>query len=91
MLEQIAVNLATMVLGVTVGTYLGAKIMKHELTRELSRYIMNELPHVLENEQFRSKARKMARSAIRELWNIIMEELGVKNEREKRDYEVVKA
>jgi len=57
-LEQIAINLATMVLGVTVGTYLGAKIMKHELTRELSRYIKNELPHILESEQFRVKARE---------------------------------
>jgi len=82
MLEQVAINLATMVLGVTVGTYLGAKIMKHELTRELSRYIMNELPHVLASEQFRSKAREMARSAIRELWNIIMEELKGSRENE---------
>ena len=77
MLEQVAINLLTMVLGVTVGTYLGAKIMKHELTREISRYIMNELPHVLADEKFKAKAREMARSAIRELWNIIMEELGV--------------
>jgi ketopantoate reductase len=75
MLEQIAINLLTMVLGVTLGTYLGAKIMKHELTKEISHYIMNELPHVLESEQFKVKARRMAHSAIRELWNIILEEL----------------
>jgi hypothetical protein len=91
MLEQIAINLLTMVLGVTVGTYLGAKIVKHELTREISHYIMNELPHVLESEQFKGKAREMARSAIRELWKIIMEELGVKDEQERRDNEPIKA
>ena len=51
--------------------------MKHELTKEVSHYIMNELPHVLASEDFKHKMRELARSGIRELWNIIMEELGV--------------
>jgi len=66
-----------MIVGVCFGTYLGAKIMKHELTKEVSHYIMNELPHVLAGEDFKRKMRESARSGIRELWNIIMEELGV--------------
>jgi len=80
MIEQILINLATMIVGVCFGTYLGAKIMKHELTKEVSHYIMNELPHVLASEDFKRKMRELARSGMRELWNIIMEELGVKNE-----------
>jgi len=80
MIEQILINLATMIVGVCFGTYLGAKIMKHELTKEVSHYIMNELPHVLASEDFKRKMRQLARSGMRELWNIIMEELGVKNE-----------
>jgi len=80
MIEQILINLATMIVGVCFGTYLGAKIMKHELTKEVSRYILNELPHVLASEDFKRKMRELARSGMRELWNIIMEELGVKNE-----------
>lgn len=75
MIEQILINLASMVFGVTVGTYLGAKIMKHELTKEVSHYIMNELPHVLGSEKFKAKMRDLARAGLRELWNIIMEEL----------------
>lgn len=75
MIEQIAINLATMVVGVTVGTYLGAKIMKHELTKEISHYILNELPHLLESENFKAKMRELTRSGLRELWKIIMEEL----------------
>jgi len=51
--------------------------MKHELTKEVSHYIMNELPHVLASEDFKRKMRELAHSGIRELWNIIMEELGV--------------
>ena len=78
MIEQILINLATMIVGVCFGTYLGAKIMKHELTREISRYIMNELPHVLASEDFKRKMRGLARSGMRELWDILMEELGVK-------------
>ena len=77
MIEQILINLATMIVGVFSGTYLGAKIMKHELTKEVSHYIMNELPHVLASEDFKRKMRELAHSGIRELWNIIMEELGV--------------
>jgi len=77
MIEQVLINLATMIVGVCFGTYLGAKIMKHELTKEVSRYIMNELPHVLASEDFKRKMRELARSGLRELWNIIMEELGV--------------
>ena len=77
MIEQVLINLATMIVGVCFGTYLGAKIMKHELTKEVSRYIMNELPHVLASEDFNRKMRELARSGLRELWNIIMEELGV--------------
>lgn len=38
MIEQILINLATMIVGVCFGTYLGAKIMKHELTKEVSQY-----------------------------------------------------
>ena len=83
MIEQILINLATMIVGVCFGTYLGAKIMKHELTKEVSHYIMNELPHVLASEDFKRKMRELARSGIRELWNIIMEELGVENSRKK--------
>ena len=80
MIEQILINLATMIVGVCFGTHLRAKIMKHELTKEVSHYIMNELPHVLASEDFKRKMRQLARSGMRELWNIIMEELGVKNE-----------
>ena len=57
MIEQILINLATMIVGVCFGTYLEAKIMKHELTREISRYTMNELPHVLASEDFKCKMR----------------------------------
>lgn len=81
MIEQVLINLASMVFGVTVGTYLGAKIMKHELRREVSRYILNDLPHVLESPQFKAKAREMAKAAVREFWNVVMEELGVESKR----------
>jgi len=40
MIEQILINLATMIVGVCFGTHLRAKIMKHELNKEVSRYIM---------------------------------------------------
>jgi len=78
MIEQILINLVSMVFGVTVGTYLGAKIMKHELRKEVTRYILNDLPHVLADEKFKAKVRELTRTGIREFWNIIMEELEAK-------------
>lgn len=77
-IEQFLINLVTMIVGVSIDTYLGAKIMKHELRREITRYIVNDLPHVFESEQFRSKMRGLVRSTIREFYVIIAEELGVK-------------
>jgi hypothetical protein len=77
MIEEIVINLVSMVFGVTVGTYLGAKIMKHELRKEVTRYILNDLPHALADEKFKQKTRELTRTAIREFWNTIIEELGV--------------
>jgi hypothetical protein len=75
--EHVLVNLATMVVGVSLGTYLGAKIMKRELKKEISSYILNELPHVLESQEFRQKMREWFRGLLRELGTIIKEELGL--------------
>jgi len=77
-IEQVLANLVTMVIGVSVGTYLGAKIMKRELKKEISSYILNEIPHLLESQEFKEKARNLARIFIRELGTIIKEELGLK-------------
>lgn len=78
MIEQVLVNLATMIVGVSFGTYLGAKIMKRELKKEISSYILNELPHVVESEEFRQKMREWFRGLLQELGEIIKEELGLK-------------
>jgi len=77
--EQVLVNLATMVVGVSLGTYLGAKIMKRELKKEISSYILNELPHVVESQEFREKMRKWFRGLLREIGTIIKEELGLRD------------
>jgi hypothetical protein len=77
-IEQVLVNLATMIVGVSFGTYLGAKIMKRELKKEISSYILNELPHVVESEEFRQKMREWFRGLLQELGEIIKEELGLK-------------
>jgi len=72
---QILINFMTMLVGVSFGTYLGAKIMKHELRREITNYIMNEVPHLMASEEFKKQARELARTCIREIGTIIMEEL----------------
>ncbi|MDI6904452.1 MAG: hypothetical protein QMD13_03025 [Candidatus Bathyarchaeia archaeon] len=65
------------VFGVTFGTYLGAKIMKHEPKTEITKYIQNEIPHLLESPEAKAKARELARTFIHEVWNIMIEELGI--------------
>ena len=81
MIEQALVNLGTMIVGVLLGTYIATKITKRELKKEITHYIINDLPHLLENERFREQARNLARVFIRELGTIIKEELGL----EKKD------
>jgi hypothetical protein len=77
MIEQVLVNFATVVVGVCLGTYLGAKIMKRELKKEISSYILNELPHVVESEEFRLKMREWFKGLLQEIGTIIKEELGL--------------
>jgi len=80
MIEQAVINLASTLLGVTFGTYLGSKIMKRELTKELSKYLLNEIPHLLQTEEFKERARDLARVFIRELGSVIYEELKAKTD-----------
>jgi len=79
MIDQILVNLFTTLMGVTVGTYLGTKIMKHELSKEITKYLLNDLPHLLElyskDTECRRRVRAVIRSSLRELGEIIYEEL----------------
>jgi len=51
--------------------------MKRELKKEISSYILNELPHVVESQEFREKLRKWFRGLLREIGTIIKEELGI--------------
>lgn len=82
MIEQLllaAVSLAVGVgIGSPIGAYVGAKVIKRDLKKEVSGYIVNELPHLLESEEFKQKGRELARVFIRELITIGLEELGIK-------------
>lgn len=81
MIEQVLVNFATLIASVSVGTYLGAKIMKRELKKEISSYILNEVPHLLESQEFKNETRSLARVFVRELITILSEELGLKKKK----------
>lgn len=81
MIEQILIPIFTTVVGVAFGTYIGAKIMKKELMKQISGYIMNEVPHLLESEEFKDKARELAHVFIREVIEIVCEELGLTKKR----------
>ncbi|MDI6847183.1 MAG: hypothetical protein QMD23_03520 [Candidatus Bathyarchaeia archaeon] len=51
--------------------------MKHEPKTEITKYIQNEIPHLLESPEAKAKARELARTFIHEVWNIMIEELGI--------------
>jgi len=73
---EIFVDITKLMVAVTAGTYIGSRIIKHELKKEISAYIRNELPHLLEDERFKAKTRSLARAFVRELIAIVSEELG---------------
>ncbi|MBS7270664.1 MAG: hypothetical protein KIH10_17735 [Candidatus Freyarchaeota archaeon] len=78
MIDQILTNVIPMIVAVSLGTYIGSKIMKRELKKEISRYLANEIPHLLENEEFKKKGRELLRVFVKELITVISEELGLK-------------
>jgi len=75
--EHLLLTLVVTVFGVSIGSYLGAKVMKRELKREVSAYLTNELPHLLESEEFKVRVRGWIREMVREAVAIGKEELGI--------------
>ncbi|KPV64694.1 MAG: hypothetical protein AOA65_0910 [Candidatus Bathyarchaeota archaeon BA1] len=81
MIKQFLVDLAKLVLGVTIVTYVGARIMRYELQKQIPHYIKNEIPHLLKGPELKAKAQELARIFLHEVYNLIIEELGAKRER----------
>jgi len=74
MIEQFLLDLAKLIVGVCVGTYLGVKITKAEFKKEISSYLTNELPHLLASPKTELQIRKYAHIFFQELIKIITEE-----------------
>jgi len=77
MLEGLLLTTAVTVFAVSIGSYIGTKMIKRELRKEISTYITNELPHLLESEEFKDKMRGWVRDLVREAVAAGREELGV--------------
>jgi len=52
---EVLIDVAKLMVAIFFGTYISSKIMKRELKKEISGYILNELPHLFENQGLRSK------------------------------------
>jgi len=78
---EVLIDVAKLMVAIFFGTYISSKIMKRELKKEISGYILNEIPHLLESQEFKDKARSLARAFVRELITIASEELGLKEKR----------
>jgi len=77
MLEELLLTSAATVFAVSIGSYIGTKMIKRELKKEISTYITNELPHLLESEEVKARARGWVRGLVREAIDVGREELGI--------------
>lgn len=74
MITQFLLDLAKLVIGVCIGSYLGVRITKMELKKEITSYLTNELPHLMKNPNVELQIRKYAHVFFQELVKIIMED-----------------
>lgn len=72
------VGLVSTVFGVVFWAKVGYKITTKQMKEEITAYIKNDLPHLLESEEFKEQARNLARVFVKELITIVSEELGLK-------------
>lgn len=74
MIETFLLDLLKLTIGVCIGSYLGVKITKRELKGEISSYLTNELPHLLETKEVKFRIRELAHVFFQELISVITEE-----------------
>jgi len=84
MIEQLLIGLFQTAMGVTIGTYIGFKIGKKEIKRELTSFVTNELPHLLSSPKTELQIRKYAHIFFQELIETITEEEPDAEDREVR-------
>jgi len=79
MIENVLVGLlvgcASAVFGIIFWGYFGYKITARNLRREIMTFLQNDLPHIVEDEEFRANIRKAFRLLLREGGAALLEEV----------------